>query len=68
MANISIEDLLRDNGKLDKKTYWNISMGIMQSLVYLHGKGFIHGDLLPCNVFLMHDGEAKLGDFGCGEY
>ncbi|MGA5133901.1 protein kinase domain-containing protein [Streptomyces olivoreticuli] len=37
---------------------------VCEGLAFLHGAGWVHGDLKPDNVLLMADGSAKLSDFG----
>ena len=41
-----------------------IADGICRALSYLHGEGFVHGDLKPSNVVLRDDGSPVLIDFG----
>lgn len=36
---------------------------ICEGLAQLHRAGWVHGDLKPANVLLMHDGSARLADF-----
>ena len=38
--------------------------GITKALSYAHGRGFVHCDLKPANVFLTDSGEVKVIDFG----
>ncbi|GAB3276327.1 serine/threonine-protein kinase [Kineosporia babensis] len=37
---------------------------LAQALAYLHGSGWMHGDLKPDNVLLMADGSVRVSDFG----
>jgi serine/threonine-protein kinase len=37
---------------------------ICEALVHVHAQGWVHGDLKPGNVLLMHDGSVRLADFG----
>ncbi|TNJ29201.1 Kinase, NEK [Giardia muris] len=43
---------------------WRCMKDLSSGLVCLHGKGFIHGDLKPGNVFVTGDGRYVLADFG----
>ncbi|MEV0169495.1 serine/threonine-protein kinase [Streptomyces sp. NPDC050803] len=36
---------------------------ICEGLAQLHQAGWVHGDLKPANVLLMHDGSVRLADF-----
>jgi hypothetical protein len=38
--------------------------GMANALSYAHGRGFVHCDFKPGNVFLMDSGEVKVIDFG----
>ncbi|KIO18555.1 hypothetical protein M407DRAFT_157723 [Tulasnella calospora MUT 4182] len=41
-----------------------ILLGVSNALCYLHGEGYVHGDLKMENVLLSDDGEPLLTDFG----
>ena len=41
-----------------------ILAGIALGLAFLHGRGLVHGDLKPGNIFLTSEGQPKLLDFG----
>jgi len=37
---------------------------VCDALAYMHARGWVHGDLKPSNVLVMHDGSVRLADFG----
>ena len=67
------EDLhkyLYNNGELSKKKdlFKIIVISLAKALKIIHGKGVMHRDIKPNNIFLKDDNgkqEIKLGDFGC---
>lgn len=53
----AIGDLLPDDAA-------RIVAQMCAALTYIHTLGWVHGDLKPQNVLLMHDGSVRLADFG----
>ncbi len=43
---------------------YQYTIEIASGLSFLHGRGVIHGDLVPRNIMIMFDGTLKIGDFG----
>ncbi|KAG8952167.1 hypothetical protein FRC00_006906 [Tulasnella sp. 408] len=50
--------------KLKSTDTEKILLGVTNALCYLHGEGYVHGDLKMENVLLADDGEPLLTDFG----
>lgn len=48
----------------DRKTVLNIIVNVLQSLQYIHTKGYIHCDIKLKNIFVDANNTAVLGDFG----
>jgi hypothetical protein len=56
--------LKRDGDSLELSAALRAVREIAQALDYAHGKGVVHRDVKPDNIFLREDGSAVLGDFG----
>ena len=41
-----------------------IGVAVAKGLAFAHGKGVVHRDIKPGNVWLTAEGVAKIGDFG----
>jgi serine/threonine-protein kinase len=37
---------------------------LLSALDHAHGNGIVHRDIKPANIFILHNGQAKVGDFG----
>jgi len=61
-----VEDLIEKapERRLPIERVVSISKAVCRGLEYAHGKGIIHRDIKPGNVWLSADGTAKVGDFG----
>lgn len=55
---------LQQGGKPTREEADRLLRGILEALAYAHGKGIVHLDLKPENVFVLPDGALKIGDFG----
>ncbi len=51
-------------GPLSLRKALDVALQVAEGLAAAHGKGIVHRDVKPENVFLTRDGHAKLLDFG----
>ena len=51
-------------GPLSLRKALDVGLQVAEGLAAAHGKGIVHRDVKPENVFLTRDGHAKLLDFG----
>ncbi len=54
----------QQRGRLPLDRIRSILKQLLAALEYSHTQGVVHRDVKPANVFMMHDGTVKLGDFG----
>ncbi|MCC6750827.1 MAG: SIR2 family protein [Deltaproteobacteria bacterium] len=62
----SLARLLREGGALVPEKAAEIMGQVCQGLEHAHGKGVLHLDLQPSNIFLRDDGTVALMDFRAG--
>lgn len=63
-AERSLADLLREHAGQPVPDAATLVTQVCEGLAYMHGNGWIHGDLKPANVLLVADGSVRLADFG----
>lgn len=51
-------------GNLDEPRLWKILTELSDGIHFIHGKGVLHLDLKPANIFITEIGTLKIGDFG----
>ncbi|GIF15009.1 serine/threonine-protein kinase [Actinoplanes teichomyceticus] len=60
----SLADLMREHAGRPLPDAAALVTQVCEGIAYMHGNGWIHGDLKPANVLLMDDGSVRLADFG----
>jgi len=60
----TLEDLLRQKGRLPDADVHRIAAEIAAGLAHAHAHGLVHRDLKPSNVLFDDEGRAKIADFG----
>lgn len=59
----SLKNLIKTTGPLGEEKSLRFLLEILKGTCSLIGKGIIHRDLKPANI-LLHNGQAKIIDFG----
>jgi len=63
----TLKDVLDFRGSLPISEAISVMLQLTAALEYAHNHGIVHRDIKPQNIFLLTDGEVKLGDFGIAE-
>jgi len=65
MAAGSLDDIIKNAGRIPERALSSITTNILNGLVYLHKRRKqVHRDIKPSNICINSSGEAKLTDFG----
>ena len=56
--------LIDDRGRLPAEETVDFARQVASGLAQAHGSDIIHRDIKPANIFLTHDGQIKILDFG----
>jgi len=59
-----LKTLLKEGRRYSPKEAAHIVSAVLSALEYTHKLGIVHRDIKPANVFITHNGEIKLADFG----
>ncbi|SNQ50685.1 Protein kinase [Frankia canadensis] len=63
----SLRDLILRSGDGPVPGAPRLAAQICAGLAYLHGAGWVHGDIKPANVLMMADGSVRLSDLGLAD-
>ena len=59
-----VKDHIVQNKKIEEDLIWKWFLQMCQAIRYIHSKKIIHRDIKCQNIFLLKNGQIKLGDFG----
>jgi predicted Ser/Thr protein kinase len=60
----TFEQLIAERGRVPWPEAVTIILGVLEALVYAHGRGVVHRDIKPSNILVREDGQIKVMDFG----
>ena len=58
----------KKKGKKNLQESLKIFKQIVKGVCHIHGRGLVHRNLKPNNIFVLHSGLVKIGDFGLAKY
>uniref|UniRef100_A0AAY4D1Q4 Protein kinase domain-containing protein n=1 Tax=Denticeps clupeoides TaxID=299321 RepID=A0AAY4D1Q4_9TELE len=59
-----LTDIYMGTGSLKESQVAFVAKEVLETLLYLHQKGYVHRDIKPNNILLTDAGEVRLVDFG----
>lgn len=59
-----LRDVMDDGGLLPADQVLDIAAQVASGLAYAHEHDIVHRDVKPANIMIVHDGHAKITDFG----
>lgn len=65
---VSLEKYVQQYGRLNEDHATAILKNIMEPLVYIHSKNYLHLDLTPRNIMVTSSGQIVLIDFGVSKH
>jgi len=60
----SLKARIASDGALSPEPAMNVARSLLDALSHAHERGILHRDLSAGNVYLTHDGQARILDFG----
>lgn len=64
----TLDECLKQWGHLDFATALRVMTPVMDALREVHSVGLLHRDISPDNIFILHNGQIKVIDFGAARY
>ena len=64
VAGQTVEQLLREQGGLEREQVIAIITQVAAALDYAHSQGVVHRDIKPGNIMIAADGSVRITDFG----
>jgi serine/threonine-protein kinase len=60
----TFEHVIAERGRVPWPEAVTLILGVLEALIYAHGRGVVHRDIKPSNILVREDGTVKVMDFG----